>query len=126
SKEKLSDVMNELGMKEGFDVGLEMSGVPSAFSQMLETMNHGGKIAMLGIPPENIAIDWNQVIFKGLVIKGIYGREMFETWYKMASLLQSGLDISPILTHEMPIDDFEKGFETMISGQSGKVILNWD
>ncbi len=113
-------------MKEGFDVGLEMSGVPSAFSQMLETMNHGGKIAMLGIPPENIAIDWNQVIFKGLVIKGIYGREMFETWYKMASLLQSGLDISPILTHEMPIDDFEKGFETMISGQSGKVILNWD
>ena len=126
SKEKLSDVMTELGMKEGFDVGLEMSGVPSAFSQMLETMNHGGKIAMLGIPPENIAIDWNQVIFKGLVIKGIYGREMFETWYKMASLLQSGLDISPILTHEMPIDDFEKGFETMISGQSGKVILNWD
>lgn len=126
SKEKLSDVMNELGMKEGFDVGLEMSGVPSAFSQMLETMNHGGKIAMLGIPPENVAIDWNEVIFKGLVIKGIYGREMFETWYKMASLLQSGLDISPILTHEMPIDDFEKGFETMVSGQSGKVILNWD
>lgn len=126
SKEKLSDVMTELGMKEGFDVGLEMSGVPSAFSQMLEAMNHGGKIAMLGIPPENVAIDWNQVIFKGLVIKGIYGREMFETWYKMASLLQSGLDISPILTHEMPIDDYEKGFETMISGQSGKVILNWD
>jgi len=126
SKEKLSDVMTELGMKEGFDVGLEMSGVPSAFSQMLEAMNHGGKVAMLGIPPENVAIDWNQVIFKGLVIKGIYGREMFETWYKMASLLQSGLDISPILTHEMPIDDFEKGFETMISGQSGKVILNWD
>ncbi|MCA1767453.1 MAG: zinc-binding dehydrogenase, partial [Idiomarina sp.] len=101
-------------------------GVPSAFSQMLEAMNHGGNVAMLGIPPENVAIDWNQVIFKGLVIKGIYGREMFETWYKMASLLQSGLDISPILTHEMPIDDFEKGFETMISGQSGKVILNWD
>lgn len=126
SKEKLSDVMNELGMKEGFDVGLEMSGVPSAFSQMLETINHGGKVAMLGIPPENVAIDWNEVIFKGLVIKGIYGREMFETWYKMASLLQSGLDISPILTHEMPIDDFEKGFETMVSGQSGKVILNWD
>lgn len=126
SKEKLSDVMTELGMKEGFDVGLEMSGVPSAFSQMLATMNHGGKIAMLGIPPENVAIDWNQVIFKGLVIKGIYGREMFETWYKMASLLQSGLDISPILTHEMSVDDFEKGFETMISGQSGKVILNWD
>ena len=126
SKEKLSDVMTELGMKEGFDVGLEMSGVPSAFSQMLATMNHGGKIAMLGIPPENVAIDWNEVIFKGLVIKGIYGREMFETWYKMASLLQSGLDISPILTHEMSVEDFEEGFETMISGQSGKVILNWD
>lgn len=126
AEEKLSDVMDELGMREGFDVGLEMSGVPSAFSQMLKTINHGGKIAMLGIPPENVAIDWNEVIFKGLVIKGIYGREMFETWYKMASLLQSGLDISPILTHQMSVDDFEKGFETMITGQSGKVILNWD
>ncbi|RUO76015.1 L-threonine 3-dehydrogenase [Idiomarina seosinensis] len=126
AEEKLSDVMSELGMREGFDVGLEMSGVPSAFSQMLKTINHGGKIAMLGIPPENVAIDWNEVIFKGLVIKGIYGREMFETWYKMASLLQSGLDISPILTHQMSVDDFEKGFETMITGQSGKVILNWD
>lgn len=126
SKEKLSDVMTELGMKEGFDVGLEMSGVPSAFSQMLETMNHGGKIAMLGIPPQSVAIDWNQVIFKGLTIKGIYGREMFETWYKMASLLQSGLDLSPILTHHMPVADFEKGFEIMTSGQSGKVILDWE
>ncbi len=126
SKEKLSDVMNELGMKEGFDVGLEMSGVPSAFSQMLETMNHGGKIAMLGIPPQSVAIDWNQVIFKGLVIKGIYGREMFETWYKMASLLQSGLDLSPILTHSLPIDEFQQGFDIMTSGQSGKVILDWD
>jgi len=126
AEQKLTDVMDELGMKEGFDVGLEMSGVPSAFSQMLATMNHGGKIAMLGIPPENVAIDWNQVIFKGLVIKGIYGREMFETWYKMASLLQSGLDISPILTHQMHVDDYEQGFETMISGHSGKVILNWD
>ncbi|HET8815994.1 MAG TPA: zinc-binding dehydrogenase, partial [Pseudidiomarina sp.] len=112
--------------KEGFDVGLEMSGVPSAFASMLETMNHGGKIAMLGIPPTAVAIDWNQVIFKGLVIKGIYGREMFETWYKMASLLQSGLDLSPILTHQMPVDDFQKGFDIMTSGQSGKVILNWD
>ena len=93
---------------------------------MLATMNHGGKVAMLGIPPENVAIDWNEVIFKGLVIKGIYGREMFETWYKMASLLQSGLDISPILTHQMSVDDYEEGFETMVSGQSGKVILNWD
>jgi threonine 3-dehydrogenase len=126
SKEKLKDVMNELGMKEGFDVGLEMSGVPSAFSQMLETMNHGGKIAMLGIPPQSVAIDWNQVIFKGLTIKGIYGREMFETWYKMASLLQSGLDLSPILTHHLPVDEFEKGFEIMISGQSGKVVLDWE
>lgn len=126
AEQKLTDVMAELGMKEGFDVGLEMSGVPSAFSQMLATMNHGGKIAMLGIPPENVAIDWNEVIFKGLVIKGIYGREMFETWYKMASLLQSGLDISPILTHQMHVDDYQQGFETMISGQSGKVILNWD
>ncbi|RUO74812.1 L-threonine 3-dehydrogenase [Pseudidiomarina sediminum] len=126
SKEKLTDVMNELGMKEGFDVGLEMSGVPSAFSQMLATMNHGGKIAMLGIPPQSVAIDWNQVIFKGLTIKGIYGREMFETWYKMASLLQSGLDLSPILTHQLPVDAYEEGFEIMISGQSGKVILDWE
>ncbi|RUO63002.1 L-threonine 3-dehydrogenase [Pseudidiomarina insulisalsae] len=126
SKEKLTDVMQELGMKEGFDVGLEMSGVPSAFAQMLETMNHGGKIAMLGIPPQSVAIDWNQVIFKGLTIKGIYGREMFETWYKMASLLQSGLDLSPILTHHLPVDEFEKGFEIMTSGQSGKVVLDWE
>lgn len=125
SKESLKDVMKELGMKEGFDVGLEMSGVPSAFAQMLETMNHGGKIAMLGIPPQSVAIDWNQVIFKGLTIKGIYGREMFETWYKMASLLQSGLDLSPILTHSMSVDDFQKGFDIMTSGQSGKVVLDW-
>lgn len=125
SKENLKDVMNELGMKEGFDVGLEMSGVPSAFAQMLETMNHGGKIAMLGIPPQSVAIDWNQVIFKGLTIKGIYGREMFETWYKMASLLQSGLDLSPILTHSMSVDDFQEGFDIMTSGQSGKVVLDW-
>ncbi|WP_394224233.1 L-threonine 3-dehydrogenase [Alteromonas gracilis] len=125
SKEDLKDVMNELGMTEGFDVGLEMSGVPAAFRDMLNKMNHGGKIAMLGIPPQDVAIDWNQVIFKGLVIKGIYGREMFETWYKMASLLQSGLDLSPIITHTFSIDDFQKGFDTMGSGQSGKVILDW-
>ena len=111
---------------EGFDVGLEMSGVPSAFNDMLAKMNHGGKIAMLGIPSTSVAIDWNQVIFKGLTIKGIYGREMFETWYKMVSLLQSGLDLSPIITHSMPIDDFQTGFDIMGSGQSGKVILNWD
>ncbi len=125
SKENLKDVMDDLGMTEGFDVGLEMSGVPVAFRDMLNKMNHGGKIAMLGIPPQDVAIDWNQVIFKGLVIKGIYGREMFETWYKMASLLQSGLDLSPIITHTFSIDDFQKGFDTMGSGQSGKVILDW-
>jgi len=125
SKENLQDVMDELGMSEGFDVGLEMSGVPVAFRDMLNKMNHGGKIAMLGIPPQDVAIDWNQVIFKGLVIKGIYGREMFETWYKMASLLQSGLDLSPIITHTFSIDDFQKGFDTMGSGHSGKVILDW-
>ena len=125
SKEDLKDVMNELGMTEGFDVGLEMSGVPAAFRDMLNKMNHGGKIAMLGIPPQDVAIDWNQVIFKGLVIKGIYGREMFETWYKMASLLQSGLDLSPIITHTFSIDDFQKGFDTMGSGHSCKVILDW-
>lgn len=123
--EKLEDVMSELGMTEGFDVGLEMSGVPSAFHSMLATMNHGGKIAMLGIPGSDMAIDWSQVIFKGLIIKGIYGREMFETWYKMASLIQSGLDLTPILTHEFPIDEFQAGFDAMLSGQSGKVILDW-
>jgi threonine 3-dehydrogenase len=92
---------------------------------MLKKMNHGGKVAMLGIPPQDVSVDWNQVIFKGLVIKGIYGREMFETWYKMASLLQSGLDLSPIITHTFSVDDFQKGFDTMGSGQSGKVILDW-
>lgn len=126
STTNLRDVMNELGMSEGFDVGLEMSGVPIAFNQMLTAMNHGGKVALLGIPPGDMAIDWNQVIFKGLVIKGIYGREMFETWYKMAALLQSGLDLSPILTHHFKVDEFQTGFDIMLSGQSGKVILDWD
>jgi len=121
----LSDVMKGLGMTEGFDVALEMSGVPSAVQSMLKIMNNGGKIAMLGIPPSEMAIDWNQVIFKGLQIKGIYGREMFETWYKMVSLLQSGLDISPIITHHFSIDDFQQGFDVMGSGKSGKVILEW-
>ncbi|WP_444896565.1 L-threonine 3-dehydrogenase [Microbulbifer sp. SSSA005] len=125
AKENLSDVMNELGMSEGFDVGLEMSGVPVAFRDMIAAMNHGGKIAMLGIPAGEMAIDWGQVIFKGLMIKGIYGREMFETWYKMASLIQSGLDLTPIITHQFSIDDFQQGFDTMGSGESGKVILNW-
>ncbi|KUM03897.1 L-threonine 3-dehydrogenase [Chromobacterium subtsugae] len=125
AKQDLKEVMQELGMTEGFDVGLEMSGNPQAFRQMLETMNHGGKVALLGIPPSNTAIDWNQVIFKGLEIKGIYGREMFETWYKMVALIQSGLDISPIITHHYKVDDFEAGFASMLSGQSGKVILDW-
>ncbi|EJD6377313.1 L-threonine 3-dehydrogenase [Providencia rettgeri] len=126
SRENLKDVMNELGMKEGFDVALEVSGAPAAFQTMLDTMNHGGRIALLGIPPASMATDWSQVIFKGLFIKGIYGREMFETWYKMATLIQSGLDLSPIITHQFPIDEFQKGFDIMCSGQSGKVILNWD
>lgn len=126
SKTTLAKVMNELGMTEGFDVGMEMSGVPTAFTEMLNNMNNGGKIAMLGIPSANMAIDWSQVIFKGLTIKGIYGREMFETWYKMASLIQSGLDLSPIITHHYDIDDFQQGFDVMKSGLSGKVILNWN
>ena len=121
----LSETMKNLAMTEGFDVGLEMSGVPSAVRSMLKAMNNGGKIAMLGIPPSDMAVDWNSVIFKGLQIKGIYGREMFETWYKMVSLLQSGLDLSPIVTHRFAIDDFQKGFDIMQSGQSGKVILEW-
>jgi threonine 3-dehydrogenase len=125
ASENLKDVMNELGMAEGFDIGLEMSGVPSAFRDMLDKMNHGGKIAMLGIPPQSVAVDWNTVIFKGLTIKGVYGREMFETWYKMVSLLQSGLDLSPMITHQFSINDFAKGFEVMGSGQSGKVLLDW-
>ena len=125
AKQDLKQVMAELHMSEGFDVGLEMSGNPQAFRQMLDTMNHGGKVALLGIPPADTAIDWNHVIFKGLEIKGIYGREMFETWYKMVALIQSGLDITPIITHHFPVDDFQQGFEAMLSGQSGKVILDW-
>ena len=125
AKQNIDDVMQELGMSEGFDVGMEMSGVPSAFTSMLENMNHGGKIAMLGIPSSDMAIDWTKVIFKGLEIKGVYGREMFETWYKMASLIQSGLDLSPMLTHQFPVDEFQAGFDMMESGQSGKVILDW-
>lgn len=125
AKESLPEVMSSLGMTEGFDVGLEMSGVPQAFSSMLDAMNHGGKIAMLGIQPANCQIDWTQVIFKGLEIKGIYGREMFETWYKMVSMLQSGLDLSPMITHHFPVESYEEGFEIMRSGNSGKVILDW-
>jgi threonine 3-dehydrogenase len=125
TKDSLREVMHDLHMVEGFDVGLEMSGVGAAFEEMLECMNHGGKVALLGIPSPDTVIDWNQVIFKGLQIKGIYGREMYETWYKMVAMLQSGLDISPIITHQYGIEDFQTGFETMLSGQSGKVILDW-
>jgi len=125
SKEKLADVMKDLHMTEGFDVGLEMSGNGQAFRDMLAVMNHGGRVAILGIPPESVAIDWNQVIFKGLILKGIYGREMFETWYKMVAMLQSGLDVRPVLTHQFPVARYEEAFEVMRSGQSGKVILDW-
>ena len=126
ARDDLRAVMRELGMTEGFDVGLEMSGAPPAFRTLLEVMNHGGRIALLGIPPGEMAIDWNQVIFKGLFIKGIYGREMFETWYKMAALIQSGLDLTPVITHRYHIDDFQQGFDEMRSGHSGKVVLSWD
>ncbi|MDA9771681.1 L-threonine 3-dehydrogenase [Emcibacteraceae bacterium] len=125
SRKSTKNVMSELNMTEGFDVGLEMSGNPSAFSDMLNTMNHGGKIALLGILPDETPIDWNQVIFKGLEIKGIYGRRMFETWYKMIAMLESGLDLSPVMTHQYKIDDYEEAFEIMRSGKSGKVILDW-
>jgi threonine 3-dehydrogenase len=125
-KEKsLAEVQKELGMTEGFDVGLEMSGNPAALRDMLANMSHGAKIAMLGIPPNDMAIDWRTVIFNMLTIKGIYGREMYETWYKMTVMLQSGLDISPVITHRFPYQEFEKGFEVMSTGDSGKVILNW-
>ncbi len=124
-RETLDQTMRELGMQEGWDVGLEMSGNAAAFRDMLRTMHHGGSVALLGIPPEETAIDWNQVIFKGLTLKGIYGREMFETWYKMASLLQSGLDLTPVITHHLPIQEYPQAFNIMGSGRSGKVILDW-
>ena len=126
AKENLADVMRDLNMKEGFDVGLEMSGSPKAFAGMLDSMCHGGKIALLGIQPGGAGIDWDKVIFNGLTLKGIYGREMFETWYKMTSMLESGLDISGIITHHYHYTEFEKGFAAMRSGKSGKVILSWE
>lgn len=125
SKENLMDVQDALGMQEGFDVAFEMSGNPSAYNNMIDMMNHGGRIAMLGIPPGDMAIDWSQVIFKSLFIKGVYGREIFETWYKMIALLQSGLDVGPVITHTFPVAEYQKAFEIMASGQSGKVILDW-
>ena len=122
----LQQVQKDLGMTEGFDVGLEMSGNPAAFRDMLANMSHGARIAMLGIPSAPMSIDWTTVIFNMLTIKGIYGREMYETWYKMTVMLQSGLDISPVITHRFPYTEFERGFEAMISGNSGKVVLNWE
>jgi len=122
---QLRDVMDDIGMTEGFDVGLEMSGASAAMQQMIARMNNGGKLALLGIAPTEFAVDWNAVIFKMLHIKGIYGREMFETWYKMIALVQSGLDLSGLITHRLGIDDFEAGFAAMISGESGKVVMDW-
>ncbi|MEZ0388436.1 MAG: L-threonine 3-dehydrogenase, partial [Verrucomicrobium sp.] len=121
----LEDVQKQLGMKEGFDVGLEMSGNPTAFRSMIDSMCHGGKIAMLGIPSEDISIDWNKVVFNMLTIKGIYGREMYETWYQMSVMLESGLNIKPVITHRYHYTEFQKGFEAMKTGQSGKVVLDW-
>ena len=124
-EETIEDAQKRLGMKEGFDVGLEMSGNGSAFRSMLANMCHGGKIAMLGIPDPNMQVDWNLVVFNGLTVKGIYGREMYETWYKMTVMIQSGLDITPIITHRFHYSDFEEAFAVMRSGQSGKVIMTW-
>lgn len=126
SKESLDDVKKELGMNEGFDVCLEMSGNPSGLNDILTHSSNGAKVSLLGIFPDNVAIDWDKVIFKGLILKGIYGREMFETWYKITSMMRAGLDISPVITHKYHYTEFAKGFETMLSGQSGKVVLNWD
>jgi len=123
--EKLPDVQRELGMKEGFDVGLEMSGNPGALNEMIANMFHGGRIALLGIMPETAAVDWNAVVFNMLTIQGIYGREMYETWYKMTAMIQSGLDISPVITHRFPYTEFQTAFELMRSGKSGKIVLDW-
>ena len=126
SRETLQDVQAELGMSEGFDVGLEMSGNPQAFRDLLASMCHGGKVAMLGIPSEDTAIDWNTVIFNMLTLKGIYGREMYETWYKMSVMIESGLDISPVITHRLHYTEFQKGFDEMSAGDASKVILSWE
>ena len=125
SRQKLTDVMARLGMKEGFDIGLEMSGAPQAFDQMVEHMVVGGQIAMLGIPSRPAPVDWTRIVFKLLTIKGIYGREMFETWHKMIAMLQSGLDVRKVITHRIPVSEFRDGFETMRSGQSGKIVIDW-
>lgn len=126
AKQDLADVRKQLGMSEGFDVGLEMSGNPSAFKDLLANMCHGGKVAMLGIPSEEVAIDWNTVIFNMLTLKGIYGREMYETWYKMSVMIESGLNIAPVITHRLHYSEFQQGFDAMLSGDAAKVILNWE
>jgi len=125
-REKLAEVQKALGMTEGFDVGLEMSGNPNALRDMLDNMAHGGKVSLLGIPEGEVAIDWNKVIFNMLTLKGIYGREIFETWYKMTVMIQSGLDLGPIVTHRLPYDEYERGFQAMLQGNTGKVVLNWE
>lgn len=125
AEEDLRDVMGQIGMTEGFDVGLEMSGAAPAMRDMIDVMNNGGKIALLGIAPTEFAVDWNKIIFKMLQVKGIYGREMYETWYKMIALVQSGLDLSALITHRIDIDDFQEGFQAMLSGDAGKVVMDW-
>lgn len=125
SKEKLPDVQREIGMKEGFDIGLEMSGNPRALNDMIDNMAHGGRIALLGIMPGAAAVDWNKVVFNMLTIRGIYGREMYETWYKMTAMIQSGLDITPVITHRFHYTEFQQGFDLMRSGKSGKIVLTW-
>ena len=126
AREKLEDVQAELGMTEGFDVGLEMSGSEPGFASLIDNMCHGGKVAILGLPAGDVRIDWHKVIFNMLTLKGVYGREIFETWYKMQVFIQSGLDLSPIITHRLPADDFEQGFEAMLTGEACKVVLNWE
>jgi threonine 3-dehydrogenase len=126
TRENVGDVMADLGMKEGFDVGLEMSGVPAALHDMITTMDNGGNIALLGIPPKQAPIDWNDIVFKGLTLQGIYGRRMFETWYKMLAMLETGLDVSKVITHHFPAENFEEALDVMRSGNSGKVILDWE
>ena len=124
-KQDLHDVMRSLGMNEGFDVGLEMSGAAPAMRDMIDKMNNGGKIALLGIAPTEFAVDWNKIIFKMLQVKGIYGREIFETWYKMIAMVQSGLDLSGLITHRITAEEFEIGFSHMLSGEAGKVVMDW-
>jgi threonine 3-dehydrogenase len=125
TREKLADVQKELHMSEGFDVALEMSGAPAAFQDILDNLCHGGRVAVLGIPSGNYAVDWEKIIFNMITIRGVYGREMYETWYKMSVFIESGLDLTPIITHRLPIDDFQQGFDAMESGQAGKVVLDW-